>query len=84
MRRDEAALEGSLISIAAALSANEISSRNKELGHAYFTFREPAGAPEREKLTEGTHKRAKLFNKISSHGRKFPRSSRLRFVAPCD
>lgn len=30
--------EGSLISIAGALSANGISSRNKELSHTYFTF----------------------------------------------
>lgn len=31
----------------------------------------------RKKLKEDVHKRAKLFNKISSHGRKFLRSSRV-------
>jgi hypothetical protein len=66
-----------------AFSGNGISSHNKELSRTYFTFREAGRAAStlRKKLEERVHKRAKLFNKISSHGRKFPRSSRV-FCCP--
>lgn len=49
----EIAIQGLLISIATALSTNVISSHNKELSHAYFTFREAGRVQQAEEETEG-------------------------------